>query len=307
MYKNKKWLVFFGLFFIFSFAFLIPETSAQTQYQLLEKIPGATGNNLGQYLGSLYTVALAIIVLSSVFMLSIGGFMYLTSAGNTAAMGTAKTIIVDSIIGLILALVAYLILFVINPDLVRGNVPGLAPGSALPAPTTGTPPAQGPGGTQTPPTGDDVSLATQILAMGVLASSGDCSSPSGIVSPQSNMTSVKNGKLMAACYACGKSGYEGTKACADDAVRPNTKMLQAIVAVRNSGLSFTITSISGGNHSDSSAHYNGKGIDVAPATQALLNAFIANGASPTSFCENKSGGRVNGCGGGADHIHIVFP
>jgi hypothetical protein len=53
------------------------------------------------------------------FMIMIGGYMYLVSGGNTASMGKAKGIIVDAIVGLLLAFSAYLIVYVINPDLVQ--------------------------------------------------------------------------------------------------------------------------------------------------------------------------------------------
>ncbi len=45
--------------------------------------------------------------------------MYMTSAGNTSSIGTAKKVMFDALAGLILALVAWLILYVINPDLVN--------------------------------------------------------------------------------------------------------------------------------------------------------------------------------------------
>ncbi len=65
--------------------------------------------------------------------------MYVTSAGNTSRLGTAKTIIVDSFLGIIIALFAWLFLYVLNPDLVEGlRLPGL---TTIDTPTaTGTTP-----------------------------------------------------------------------------------------------------------------------------------------------------------------------
>ena len=57
------------------------------------------------------------------FMIMVGGFMYITSAGNQATMGKAKGYITDAIIGLIMAMAAYLLLYEINPDLLKVNVP----------------------------------------------------------------------------------------------------------------------------------------------------------------------------------------
>ena len=105
------------------------------QYTLLEKIPGLAsndGSNFTGYITAIYNLALVIIVLSAVLMLSVGGFMYLTSAGNTSAMSTAKSVIFDSIIGLVIALTAWLLLNTINPDLVGGSMNSF---SITPSPT----------------------------------------------------------------------------------------------------------------------------------------------------------------------------
>ncbi|MFZ2299901.1 MAG: hypothetical protein WAW00_02095 [Candidatus Moraniibacteriota bacterium] len=148
MYKNKNILILFFLLVFSAGIFLfVSGTDAQAQglqYTLLEKIPGTdnVGSDLKGYLEAIYKVALIIIVLSAVLMLSIGGFMYLTSAGSTSAMGTAKGVIFDSLIGLVIALTAYLLLYVINPDLVNITLNGLSPTAVGPAvPPTGPPAA----------------------------------------------------------------------------------------------------------------------------------------------------------------------
>jgi len=121
---------------------------------------------------ALYNLALAIVVLSAVFMVSIGGFMYLTSAGNTSAMGTAKGVIFDALIGLIIALTAWLLLNVINPDLTNVSINGLSPVAVTPGAGGGvvTPPV--------PATGQSSNDAavTKLNAAGIsVTSSGNCS------------------------------------------------------------------------------------------------------------------------------------
>lgn len=110
-------------------------------YTLLEEIPGqgGAGGDLGSYLEGLYKFTFWAIGIAALFMLTIGGFMYVTSAGNTSRLGTAKTIIVDSFLGIIIALFAWLFLYVLNPDLVEGlRLPGL---TTIDTPTaTGTTP-----------------------------------------------------------------------------------------------------------------------------------------------------------------------
>lgn len=149
MFKNKN-LLFIILLLTFSAGTLLfvagADAATGLEYTLLEKIPGFSstdGSNLPEYLKALYRFGLIAIVLSAVFMLSIGGFFYLTSAGNTSALSTAKSIIFDSLIGLVIALAAYLILNVINPDLVNVSINGLSATPVVPGAPTGPVPAVG--------------------------------------------------------------------------------------------------------------------------------------------------------------------
>lgn len=117
----------FFLIGISVFAFLLGSTSLASaqgfSYTPLENIPGAEGAaTFPQYVSGIYKFALWAVGIAAMFMLTIGGFMYMTSAGNTAALGRAKEVIKDSIIGLVLALFAWLILNIINPDLVKVNL-----------------------------------------------------------------------------------------------------------------------------------------------------------------------------------------
>jgi hypothetical protein len=77
-----------------------------------------------------------IVGICALFMITVGGYMYITSAGNNATMGKAKSIITDAIIGLVLALLAYLIFYTINPNLT-------SPAGLQPIASVGTIPAGG--------------------------------------------------------------------------------------------------------------------------------------------------------------------
>lgn len=125
--------------------------SGGLQYTLLEKIPffSGSGSDLPGYILAVYNLALVIIVLSAVFMVSIGGFLYLTSAGNTSSAETAKHVITDALLGLVIALIAWLLLNAINPDLVNVSINGL---SAVPAPSAGPIPTPTPGACPSPNT-----------------------------------------------------------------------------------------------------------------------------------------------------------
>lgn len=99
------------------------QATSKFDYKMMEGLPGffAPGSStdlpgliLGIYNFGIWTVGIA-----AFFMLIIGGFMYMTAAGNTSRAGNAKGVITDALLGIAVALLAYLILYVINPDLTK--------------------------------------------------------------------------------------------------------------------------------------------------------------------------------------------
>ncbi|MDA3815217.1 MAG: DUF1566 domain-containing protein [Patescibacteria group bacterium] len=105
--------------------FILPLIT-QAQYTNKELIPGQSPtNNLETYLNNIYNFGIAIAAILAVFMIALGAFIYIfTSAGNASKMMDAKDMIKNALIGLALVLVAFLILFIINPDLVGGTISG---------------------------------------------------------------------------------------------------------------------------------------------------------------------------------------
>ena len=131
---SRGWFLVRG--FIFSFIilafFAMPvlisvaaTTSSTLNYTPMEKIPGfesessAAGVSFYTYIGAVYKFGIATVAICAMTMIIIGGYMYVVSAGNNAGMEKAKKYITDAIIGLILALTAWLILYFINPDLIK--------------------------------------------------------------------------------------------------------------------------------------------------------------------------------------------
>ncbi|HDZ85524.1 MAG TPA: hypothetical protein ENH35_03190 [Candidatus Moranbacteria bacterium] len=89
----------------------------------MEKIPGfEDAKYFPDYISAIYKFGLWAIGIAALLMISVGGFMYFTSAGNTANLEKAKAVIRDAIIGVIAVMVAWLLLYVINPDLVGGSL-----------------------------------------------------------------------------------------------------------------------------------------------------------------------------------------
>jgi len=102
---------------------------ASTTYTPMEQIPGFNaGTDFYSYISTVYNLGIWVVGISALLMISIGGFMYITAAGNATSMGKAKGVIGDALFGLVLALVSYLLLYIINPDLVNikkiSNAPG---------------------------------------------------------------------------------------------------------------------------------------------------------------------------------------
>ncbi len=117
---NKSILIVLGIF-------LLPLLT-QAQYTNNENIPGqAPTSDLVTYLDNLYNFSIAIAAILAVFMIAVGAFLYIfTSAGNASKIMDAKEMIKNAIIGLVIVLIAFLILFIINPDLVGGTLSGPA-------------------------------------------------------------------------------------------------------------------------------------------------------------------------------------
>ena len=111
---------------VFIFSFSVTQ-AANFNYKLLETFPGFfkagdSLNDLPTLVASLYSLGIWLVGISALFMIVVGGIMYITSAGNTSRAGSAKGIIADALTGLVVALASWLFLYVINPDLVKINL-----------------------------------------------------------------------------------------------------------------------------------------------------------------------------------------
>ena len=122
MFKNKKiqLLILVGciisvtLFYTFNLQAETYEWTAQVE------IPGqGRPSGMGEYLVAIYNFILNIVGIVAMIMIIIGGFRYMTSTGNASAMADAKDMIFNAFLGLGLALLSWLILYTINPDLIK--------------------------------------------------------------------------------------------------------------------------------------------------------------------------------------------
>ena len=100
--------------------------SAQVYIPLVQ-IPGLPPGgavNLSMYLVGLYDFLLSIVGIAAVMMLIIGGMRYITAAGNQAAVSDAKDIITSALAGLLLAILSWIVVAEINPDVLYIKKPG---------------------------------------------------------------------------------------------------------------------------------------------------------------------------------------
>lgn len=102
------------------------------------QIPILGTNKVGPVLLALYVFAMSLVGISALVMLVIAGFWYLTAGDNTGRMGQAKTWMGNAVFGLVLALLSFLILYTLNPDLTNlldlklRPVGGMGPGGIGP-------------------------------------------------------------------------------------------------------------------------------------------------------------------------------
>jgi hypothetical protein len=72
-------------------------------------------SQLNQIINTVVTVVSVLVGLASVIMIMVGGFKYITSAGDSSKASTAKMTIVYAVIGLVLvALAQFIVQFVLN-------------------------------------------------------------------------------------------------------------------------------------------------------------------------------------------------
>ena len=95
-------------------------------YNSLETLPGqGSATNLPSYLLALYNFGLGAVGIAALLMAIVGGYFYVTSAGNTSRVSKGKELITDAILGIVVAFCAWLLLYIINPDLVNVNLGSL--------------------------------------------------------------------------------------------------------------------------------------------------------------------------------------
>ena len=93
-------------------------------YTPLESLPNVTGKEtvtLGGYLSNIYVLGIGLAGVLAVLMVVVGGIQYIGSGMSPSGKSDAKDRITNAIMGLLLALLSWLILNTIDPNLVSLN------------------------------------------------------------------------------------------------------------------------------------------------------------------------------------------
>lgn len=100
--------------------FCYPAAQADTQISFAGR---RTFSGIGDFLQLIYRLAVVSASIIAVIMIIIAGFQWTTSGGSPEAIKSAQKRIQGSLIGLILAVLSYFILYTINPYLVNFRLP----------------------------------------------------------------------------------------------------------------------------------------------------------------------------------------
>ena len=88
-----------------------------------DKTLDINGSTFSSYLSQVYKFVLGVCCLLAVFMITLGGLMWIFSGGNPGNVKKAKDYINGAIVGLLFAISSYSILYIINPQLVMNRFP----------------------------------------------------------------------------------------------------------------------------------------------------------------------------------------
>lgn len=98
------------------------EESCKTGNVKFYTIIDANGDNKGDltdFLALIYKFLVGIAGIAAVIMMMVGGYYWLFSGGNASRVGEAKSILSGAVFGLVLAVGSYMVMNMINPDLVN--------------------------------------------------------------------------------------------------------------------------------------------------------------------------------------------
>ncbi len=117
-YLSRTFILLFLAIIVFA-----PATAFATEFYPIVPLPALQQESmtLPQYVNAVFTLAISIGAILAVLMLIFGGFEYMTSEA-TGGKKDGRDRIRQALLGLVLLLLSYLILYVINPQLLNLDV-----------------------------------------------------------------------------------------------------------------------------------------------------------------------------------------
>ena len=115
-------IAFVGLLGVSSLAaasLLVPDASAQVTSGINAATTGEMrGKSVDNTVGSIVNVLLWVVGILSVTLIVWSGFKYITSAGDTSKLASAKSTLIYAVVGLIIAILAYAIVTFVRTQVV---------------------------------------------------------------------------------------------------------------------------------------------------------------------------------------------
>src|SRR3989344_2810229 len=118
--KNKKLFAYIVLAIIFILELSLPisamaqEVPPDTGFTICQKQAG-----LSVCIKQIYLLSLGLGSLVAMLMIVLGGYEYMTAGGNAEQVQKGKEHFVSALTGLVILFVAFILLYLINPDLVK--------------------------------------------------------------------------------------------------------------------------------------------------------------------------------------------
>lgn len=291
------------LFSIFSFSLMIFSLPLITlaQYQLLE--PSLVGGesqslNLIDYLKLIYRTVLMVVVVISILMVAIGGVEYIFSQ-VPGAKTEGKQRITNAIIGLLIGLSSYLILYTIDPSFVKFNLTNLKP---VHIDASG----QLPGGGGAGPSGGNG---------GGTPNNNNYNGPNGIYGPTPENEFEVRQRIKDATgnkvsfNDDGVCTNENRSQCRTYAGGLNEQQINGIINLANNcNCNFVVSGAAEpGGHSGGSSHYEGRAVDIRRST--TIDNYIQTtgeggtnlGNGPAWFIDGSRFDREDSA-----HWHVTF-